>query len=678
MGSTSVQGERRRAFPAARRLFYRLVGCGGPHSSRHEGERVRRPYELFILIAALVTALGRPAAAHVTRFELTGRTPIAYGYEKITGKLWFGDGPDDAANRRVVDIGLAPRTKGLVVSSADVLILAPADRSRANGAAVIDIPNRGGPTALALNRGRFSRDPARPDELGDGFLMRHGFSVVAIGWQFDVPREPGLLGLSAPVATQNGKPITGLVRSDFHVDAPAAEQGIGDRDHVPYPVAAENDAANVLTERDDVLAPRRTVPRERWRFTRGGTSIALDGKFVPGKIYELVYRAKDPVVVGLGLAAVRDAVSYLKHDASAPLHVARAYGFGISQSGRFLRTFVQRGFDADEAGRPVFDAIVPIVSGPSLGSFDHRFAQPSRDAAAFSSFFYPTDVPPFHEADWPLPRGLKVIDVVTSHEYWGRTASLMTTSDDGARDVPLPDAVRFYAIAGGMHIPSLNPTLRDGMRQRTDPLDYRWVERALLLRLDDWVRTGTPPPPSRYPTVAGGTLVAPEAWTFPAIPGVVAPTAVTLHRTWRYDFGPRWNAGIDEREPPAVGAAYATLVPRTDGDGIDLGALRLPEIAVPLATYTGWNLRTAATGFGDRLVDFFGTFAPLAPTREARIAANDPRPSIAERYADRDAYLKAYDDATAALVRDGYVLAEDANALHLRAEQLWDEVSAAR
>lgn len=474
---------------------------------------MHRLFTPFIAIALLLIALARPAAAHVTRFELVSRTPIAYGYEKITGRLWFGDDPAAATNRRIVDLALAPRTRGLVVSSADVLILAPADRSQSNGAAVIDIPNRGGATALALNRGRFSRDPARPDELGDGFLMRHGFSVVAIGWQFDVPHEPGLLGVRAPIATNGGKTITGLVRSDFHVDAAAAEQGIGDRDHVPYPVAAENDAANVLTERDDVLAPRRVVPRERWRFTHGGASIALDGKFVPGKIYELVYRAKDPVVVGLGLAAVRDAVSYLKHDAAAPLHVARAYGFGISQSGRFLRTLVQRGFDADETGRPVFDAIVPIVSGPSLGSFDHRFAQPSRDAAAFSSFFYPTDVPPFREADWPLPRGLKVIDVDTSHEYWGRTASLMTTTDDGTRDAVLPDAVRFYAIAGGMHIPSLATTLRDGMRQRTDPLDYRWVERALLLRLDDWVRTGAPPPPSRYPTIADGTLVAPDAWT---------------------------------------------------------------------------------------------------------------------------------------------------------------------
>ncbi|MBV9407951.1 MAG: hypothetical protein JO164_03955, partial [Candidatus Eremiobacteraeota bacterium] len=156
-----------------------------------------------------------------------------------------------------------------------------------------------------------------------------------------------------------------------------------------------------------------------------------------------------------------------------------------------------------------------------------------------------------------------------------------------------------------------------------------------------------------------------------ALPGVTAPTPVALHRTWRYDFGPRWSAGIDEREPPGIGAAYATLVPSVDADGIDLGALRLPEIAVPLATYTGWNLRAPATGFGDRLVDFFGTFAPFAATREQRIALHDPRRSVAERYPNRDAYLRAYAAATARLVREGYVLGEDAAALHARAEELW-------
>ncbi|GAC1576642.1 MAG: alpha/beta hydrolase domain-containing protein [Candidatus Elarobacter sp.] len=637
-----------------------------------------------LLVLLAVAAL--PAQARVTRFEPVAHRTLANGapfgnagpYVAIWGRLWFADAPGSAANRRIVDLDLAPRdASGEVVSSCDVVVLAPSDPARGNGAALIDIPNRGGATALGLNRGRFSRDPNVPDDLGDGFLMQHGFTVIVVGWQFDVPRTGALLGLRAPVATRNGRPIAGLVRADFHVDAPAPEHDIADRGHVPYPLASPDDTANTLTERDDVIAPRRVIPRERWRFTQNGAAIALDGNFAVGRIYELVYRAKDPVVVGLGLAAVRDAVSYLKYDAKAPAHVARAYGFGISQSGRFLRTFAQRGFNADERGRRVFDAIMPLVSGPALGSFDHRFAQPSRDAAAFSSFFYPTDVPPFHESEWPLPPGLKVVNIDTSHEYWGRAASLMTTSEDGTRDVALPDAVRLYAVAGGMHIPNLADTARAGMRQRTDPLDYRWIERALLLRLDAWVRTGVPPPPSRYPTIASGTLVSPQSWTFPAIPGVTAPKPAALHRTWRYDFGPRWNAGIDEREPPGIGEPYATLVPRVDADGIDLGGLRLPEVAVPLATYTGWNLRTTETGFGDRLVDFFGTFAPFARTRDERAATGDPRPSIAERYANRDAYLRAYDAATAALVRDGYVLGADAPALHARAEVLWPELTAA-
>lgn len=628
---------------------------------------------MALALIALVTR-AVPAQAHVVRFETLSRAAVGDGYEKIVGRLWFADRPGSAANRRIVDLERAARNvDGEVSSSDDVVILAPRDRTRANGAAVIDIPNRGGATALILDGGRFSHEPDVPDDLGDGFLMRHGFITISLGWQFDVPRAPGLLGLRAPVASDDRHPITGLVRSDFHVDAPQAEHEIGDRGHVAYRVNDNADLDNVLTERDEVLAPRRVIPRARWRFTRAGAAIALDGDFTPGRIYELVYRAKDPVVVGLGLAAVRDAVSYFKHDPSAPVHVLRAYGFGISQSGRFLRTLVVRGFDTDEQGRPVFEGIMPIVAGPSLGSFDHRFAQPSRDAAAFSSFFYPTDMPPFHEREWPLPPDLKVIDIVTSHEYWGRAASLMTTSDDGTRDVALPANVRFYAVAGGMHITGVSPTKLAGARERSDPLDYHWLERSTLVRLDDWARSGTAPPPSRYPTIADATLVAPERWTFPrTIPGLAVPDpAIALHRTWRYDFGPRWDAGIVDREPPLLGAPYPSLIPKVDGDGIDLGGLRLPEVAAPLGTYTGWNLREPATGFGDHLVDFYGSFVPFALTNGTQMAAHDPRRSIAERYGDRSGYLRAYQAATATLVRQRYVLAEDAPALRARAEWLW-------
>jgi len=612
------------------------------------------------------------------RFDLISRTPVAYGYVKIVGRLVYADVPGTPANARIVDLENAPRdADGAVASSGDVVILAPADAAHANGAAIVDIPNRGAATSLWLNRGHFAPDASKTDDDGDGFFMRHGFTSISVGWEWDVPHRAGVLGLRVPVATENGRTITGLVRSDFHVDAPAASHAIAHYpDQTPYELADANDPANVLTERDDILAPRRTISRARWHFSADGTAIALDGNFVPGRIYELIYRAKNPVVVGLGLAAVRDAASFFEHDPSAPVHVSRAYGFGISQSARFLRTMIARGFDTDEDGRPVFDAMMPIVSGPALGSFDHRFAQPSRDADPMSSFFYPTDIPPFHEADFPLPPQLKVIDIHTSYEYWGRTASLMTTTEDGRADVPLPANVRLYAIGGGMHVPGLSSDLRRGMRQRTDPLDWRWVPRAMLLHLDAWVRTGAAPPPSVYPTIASGTLVRPESWSYPQIPGLTAPNPFTaLHRTYRYDYGPRWNEGIVDREPPGVGPAYATLLPLPDGDGIDLGMLRLPEIAVPLATYTGWNLRDPRDGFGDHLVDFVGSFVPFASTADGRNAVHDPRASVAERYANRAAYLRAYDAAAATLVRDGYVLPEDAPQLHARALALWQELA---
>ncbi len=629
---------------------------------------------LCVLVsAAVLTPVG--AQARVTRFEVRSKTAIAFGYDKIVGTLYFSDVPRTTANRRIVDLELAPRDRsGAVESSADVVILAPHNSSNASRSAVIYIPNRGGNGVLIFNHGRFAKDPAGPDDYGDGFLMRHRFTAISIGWQFDVPRTAGLLGLRAPVATLAGRPIEGLVRSDFHVDDVVADHELGDRGHVAYAPAHDADAADVLTERDDVLAPRRVVPRERWRFTEGGTRIALDGGFRAGRIYELVYRARNPVVVGLGLAAVRDAVAFFKHDAPASVRVARAYGFGISQSGRFLRTFVVRGFNSDERGRQVFDGILPIVSGPALGSFDHRFAQPSRDAAAFSSFFYPTDIPPFHETEWPLPQHLKVIDIVTSHEYWGRTASLMTTTDDGSRDVTLPANVRFYSMAGGTHITGLPPQLLRGERQRSDPLDYSYVERAMLVRMDEWVRDGVAPPASSYPRIDDGTLVAPERWTFPNIPGVVAPNpTIALHRTWRYDFGPRWAIGMQDREPPGVGAPYTTLLPTADADGIDRGGVHLPEVAAPLATYTGWNLRDPAIGFGDHLVDFIGSFIPFAKT-EAERQPGDARASIARRYGDLEGWLHAYDAAIDALVRGRYLLPEDKEPLHQRALLLWKEL----
>ncbi len=662
---------------------------------------MRLPSLVIALLVVATTALAAhtPAQARVTGFEIVSRTDVLAGapfgatgaYEKIVGKLHFADVPDTPANRLVVDLGLAPRNaKGEVESTADLYMLRPKDEAKGNGAAIVEVNNRGGKGLIwHQNHAKSSADPTTAEQFGDGFLMQHGFTVMWIGWQFDVPRDVKTnMKLVAPVAhNADGSAITGLVRSDFHVDKPTAEQGIGHNGSVPYPVADANDPANVLTERDDVLAPRQTIPRSLWHFTQNDEAIALTNGFAPGKIYELVYRAKDPTVVGLGLAAERDAVAWIKHDPTAIAHVKRAYSYGISQTGRFLRQFVEQGFNADEDGRIVFDGMMPIVSGAALGSFNYRFGQPSRDAAAFSSFFYPTDVFPFTDAAQTDPvtgatdgilthanalaTPLKIMYLFTSHEYYGRVASLTTTNVEGTADVTLPPSVRAYAVMGGEHVPRVAAKPREGARYTVDPLDYTWTERALLVRLDAWVRAGTAPPESHYPRIADATLVAPEKTHFPAIAGVKAPTPAVVHRTWRYDFGPQWRSGISTQQPPILGAAYPVLVPQMDADGNDLGGLRLPEIAVPLATYTGWNMRTSETGFGDHLVDFFGSYFPFPATNAERTRTGDPRRSVAERYPTRAAYLTAYDAATAALVRDGYLLATDVPSLHARAEELW-------
>lgn len=628
---------------------------------------------------AAVFVMSARVDARVARFEVLSRTDVAYGYERIVGKLHLAEKPGTPANARIVDLGLAQvDAAGEVEATADVEIVRPKDPATSNGAAIVEVNNRGGKGMVwHLNEANPGGDPATPQYWGDGFLERHGFTMMWVGWQWDVPKRPGLMGLDAPILHDHGRTITGFLHSDFHVDAPSATHEIGDRGHTPYLVASENDSANVLTERDDVLAPRHTIARSRWHFVNGDRDIALDGGFVRGKIYELVYRAKDPVVTGFGFAAERDAVAWLKHDPNAPVHIMRAYGYGISQSARFLRQFLYDGFNADENGNVVFDGFIPIVSGAALGGFNVRFGQPSRDAAAFSSFFYPVDIPPFDDARLLAHGGssamtAKVMYIFTSHEYYGRVASLMTTSDDGKRDLSPPGNVRYYAVMGGQHVPRVAPVTRPGMRHLPDPLDYTWLERSLLVKLDAWVRAGASPPPSRYPRLADRTLVAPGTQHFPSIPNVATPVPAVIHRTYHYDFGPAFPAAVTY-EPPRVGTPYPLLVPASDEDGNDRGGLRLPDVAVPLATYTGWNLRTTPVGFDTHLVDFFGSFFPFAQHDSA--AARDPRWSITARYGNRATYLRRYDAAVNALIRDGYLLPEDAAALHAHADALWTSLT---
>ena len=642
---------------------------------------------------AFAVAIPAVAQARVTGFTVTSRTdlldgkPFAAGpYEKIVGTATFGDDPSDPHDKGVVDLALAPRdANGRVVSRADVYILAPKTIENGNGNALLEVNNRGGKGMLRFfNHANGSADPTTAQDFGDKFLLDAGYTLVWVGWQWDVPMQPGNMRLSAPVATDRGKSIVGLVRSDFTTTKPITEQALSHRDHIAYPVADENDPANVLTMRDGVAKPRTIVPHSAWHLNADRTSIS--GKFVPGHIYEFVYRSKDPVVDGLGITAVRDFISYLKYDPTAIKHVRRAYGFGISQSARFLRDMLYQGFNSDESDRLVFDGVLAHVGGAGRGAFNLRFGQPSRDGPSFSSFFYPVDLFPFTDVDEsdPLTNAVdgllththvdktpvKVMFTHTSYEYYGRAASLMHTSSDGLRDMePGPNA-RIYFFSGGMHyVPALG-SRAPRAQQLQSPSDHTYAMKALLVDLDQWVRNGTAPPPSSFPKIANGTLVPLAKIAWPAIPGF--PHTPSYHRVWRMNFGPQFAQGIDTTEPPILGQQYPVLLPQVDIDGTDLGGIRMPEGAVPIATFTGWNQRIAGIGFPDENVDFVGSMVPFAKTATERRASGDPRLSIAERYPSKAAYMARYENYVRALASQRLLLDADIPIELGRGEQFWD------
>ena len=455
-----------------------------------------------VLIACLISS---SASAEVVRIEVQSRSDLAGGqsfgsagsYEKLSGKLFFAIDPTLPANRIVTDIDKAPRNSGGKVEfSADFFLIKPKQVTRGNGAVLYEVSNRGGKGMLGFfNHAVGSADPTTAEQLGDGFLMKEGFTLLWVGWQFDVPRRQGLVRLYTPVATENGRPIRGLVRSDFVVTEKEAEHSLADRDHIAYVVADPKSAENVLTVRDAVEGTRRTVPRNEWGFTADGTGVYFTAKFEPNKIYEVVYAADGPSVVGLGPAASRDTISMLKYGSadawSIPRgSITRATAFGVSQSGRFLRTYLYYGFNRDEADRKTFDGIIAHVAGAGRGSFNHRFAQPSRDGHPYLNFFYPTDIFPFTDApetdpETGLTDGLlthatapelrpKIFYTNSEYEYWGRAASLIHTTIDGRGDVPLLDNVRIYLLTAGQHGPAAFPPAQTIGQQRNNPLDYRW------------------------------------------------------------------------------------------------------------------------------------------------------------------------------------------------------------
>ena len=627
---------------------------------------------LFAITAAYPAVTGIEI---IDRHDVLGGEPqgAAGTYERIVAKVHFAVDPALAQNRIVADVGLAPKNaRGLVEFSSDLYILRPRDPAKGNGTAILEISNRGGKGLLGtFDFASGAADPSTPPQFGDSFLLKQGFTLVWVGWEADIPAQAGALRLYAPVATDNGKPLYGMVRSEWIGDQPTKTISLGDMNQIGYPVANQDAPGTELAVRDHIRGERRIVPRKEWSFS-DDRHVTYSAGFEPGKIYEVIYQAKDPVVVGLGLAAVRDMASYLKHGGAetgltqTPQAVRRVLGFGISQSGRFLREFLYDGFNEDEQARQVFDGVWAHVAGAGRGSFNFRFAQASRDGHPFRNVLYPTDVPPFTE-DGLLANARKhhvepkIFFTNGSYEYWGRAASLIHSSPDGKTDVPPDAATRIYFFAGSQHGAGSMPPRKVEAENLASGNDYRYAQRALLLKMQAWLQDGVEPPPSAYPQIGKDQLVAVGALAFPHINGVHVPTH--KREAYRLDF---------QTEPPKIGAAYPTLVPQVDQDGNETSGIRMPEIRVPLATNTGWNLRSKLIGAPDEMLSFTGSWIPFPRSRVERENRHDPRESIEERYGSKRVYLEKITAAAQELVRQGFLLESDLPKLRDRAAAEWD------
>jgi len=655
-----------------------------------------------IAVALVMAGLSAPAFADVTRLEIARREVVLQGrafgaagpYEKLVGTVHFALDPSAPRNQHIVDLGLAPRNaRGLVEFSADVYVLKPVDPAKGNGRLLYEAGNRGTKRILPVfQNGVGADDPSTEADFGNGALMQQGFTLVWMGWQWDVPA--GRMRMAIPIATEAGRTITGLVRGNIIPGANATTALIADRGHEAYPVVDPDGREHVLYVRTLPTDALTVVPRERWRFTAPGT-LTLDGGFEAGRIYDVVYRARDPRVVGVGLAGTRDLISFFKHATAAEGNpvpgIRHAIGWGVSQTGRFLRHFVYEGFNEDTAGRQVFDGVFDQVGGAGRGSFNHRFGQQSRDQLQHFNIQYPVDMFPFTDDDQTDPvsgtrDGLlaaarrsgtvpKMVHLLTNSEYFNRAGSLVHTDPGGTADVAPPSTSRIYMVASAPHIvgpfPPAPYTDKDFVGQADmNPLVYTPVIRALFRALDRWVAEGVAPPPSRYPTLADGTLVTPEKAGWPTIPGVRMPPAPMT--TYHLDFGPEWQQGRVTVEPPRLGAPFVSLVPAVDDAGNDRAGIRLPEIAVPLATHTGWNYRRPDIGAPDRLASEIGAYRPLPRTAADRTSTGDSRRAIAERYPSREDYLGRIAQAAVALVRDRYLLAEDVPDMITRAAAHYD------
>jgi hypothetical protein len=625
----------------------------------------------------LLLLLAQAASAEVVRIDVQRRDDVGT-HERVIGRVHFAIDPKLPANRTIADLDFAPtNADGKVEFSSDLLFFRPKRAGRARGSVFLEVVNRGRDQSLAIMSGAQQHDLSPESwDLGDRFLLEQGFAVAFLGWQFDVAPGQGLR-FQAPMA-----PVEGVVR-ETHIETSGGrtvELGFA------YCASDPQQQDATLTFRATMDAAPRPMPRDTWQFAAEGCAARLTTAAGVG-IYEVVYRTKGSPIAGLGLAAIRDFASYLRYGEAGdtlretPSALQRIIGYGYSQSGRFLRELVRDGFNADERGRPAFHALMISSAGAGGGSFNHRFAMPGVAGNSVLSVLRPVDLPPFRDdgllANAQAARVTpKIFYTFSSTEYWARAGSLTLTSDDGRRDVSLAPTSRLYFLAGTPHSSGglpLGAKRAQGFQHYTNFAQQRWVTRALLLDLDAWTRTEKEPPPSQYPSIAKGDLVALQDVHFPRTPSF--PFTTYMPGVWRMDYGPAYaTTRVITRDPPQLGEPYPVLVPQVNADGNDMSGIRLPEVAVPLGTYTGWNVTVPQLADLGYLAGLIGGFEPFPLTREQREKEGDPRLSIRERYMGRQDYLDRVKRAAEDLVRQRFMRDEDVPAVVLRAEAIWNAV----
>ena len=624
----------------------------------------------------------------VESFTLTRRVPYAGGekfgdvgtYDQIEGELRYAVDPEDPANARIVDLALAPRAAdGLVRFRGAVFLLVPADPARGNGALLVDVPNRGRRLGLgAFNLQSPAKAQTEPTHPGDGLLFRRGFALASVGWQFDV--DPALgLWLDVPHALQDSRRIRGEVVCQLRPDRATTTVHIGQLGAAPYAPAELDQPGARLYVTDERTRQHRLLPRGDWRFARQTKAGVVDSKahvylaagFTAGQVYQLIFVAEGAPVVGCGLLAIRDAATWLRDSEFGAYR--RVLGFGASQTGRFLRQFLYEGLNA--AGP--FDGLLVHIAGGQRGDFNHRFAQPSAAGAPSFGQLFPFATPvtrdPFSGREAGLlDRGRaaagagtppKLMFTNTSWEYWRGDAALVHVDGEGA-DLALEKNVRVYHFAGTQHINGVFPPTNDmpllPVRARYDfgVVDHSALVRAALLNLDAWVKDDVAPPPSRHPRVADGTARGRDEVLrdFPRLAGFVGVDPQVLSAIRALSLAA--DAGSADY-PLTEGASYPALVSGIDADGNEIAGIRVPAVAVPVGTHTGWNPRHPDTGAPTQAAIFVGFTSFFAADAATQAATADPRVSIAERYEDRDAYLLKVTAVVDQLVADRYAIAED-------------------